>query len=323
MKILRNVLIITECLVIVFLGFILLTSNEMNRNIIEKLGYRVSSDIKDNSIIAKSIDENLVVDTKDYILCDNPYEEEVINKSDNGIYKFKELTIDGVEAYMLIVYDAANVKMMVSPAFNTKDNSGKERIKAMTERYGALAGVNGGGFYDDGKTSKDIPMGYVIKDGEILWDYKNGRKGLIIGFSNDNKLMMLENVTGKEAVEQGMRDGLEFGPVLMREGVITEESKQPRWAGRASRVMLAQREDGIVIMLATNGGTVGGARMSKILEELQKYNVYNIANLDGGASAQMVVEGTLYTHVRSATGNFVQGGRLVVNGWGVFAPEKN
>ena len=91
---------------------------------------------------------------------------------------------------MLIVYDPSKVKMMTSKAFNTKDNSGKEKIITMVERYQALAGVNGGGFFDDGKESKDIPVGYIIKDGEIIWNYKYKRKGLLIGFSNDNKYIL-------------------------------------------------------------------------------------------------------------------------------------
>ena len=44
--------------------------------------------------------------------------------------------------------------------------------------------------------------------------------------TNDNKLMMLEKVTGKEAIEAGMRDGLEFGPILIKDGAITNGIKE-------------------------------------------------------------------------------------------------
>ena len=322
MKVLKYITIVLASISFCLLIFLLVVSKEVNKNISERLGFINKISDEDEAFNINKIDSSIYVENNNRILCDSKYEEEIVNRSENGIFKFLQFKIDDTDSFMLVVYDAKNVKMMVSPSFNTPDNSGKERITAMTERYGALAGINGGGFYDDGKVSKDIPMGYVIKDGEILWNYTNGRKGLIIGFSNDNKLMMLDKVNGEEAVAQGMRDGLEFGPVLMREGVITKDASYPRWSGRASRVVLAQREDGIVLMLATNGGTFGGARMSKILEELQNYGAYNIANLDGGASAQMVVDNKLYTTVTSATGALVKNGRLVVNGWGVFKPEQ-
>ena len=321
MKAVKVLLIVIDLLVASAGVYLYISSDEVSKNIIENIGVVKSHVEKDIVAINTDIDLSTITKTDDYIKCDNEYESDIINKSENGIYKLKTFKIDNYEAFLLIVYDPANVRLMTSKEFNTKDNSGKERITAMTERLGALAGVNGGGFYDDGHVSKDIPMGYIIKDGEILWNYKN-RRGLIIGFSNDNKLLMLDKVTGEEAVAAGMRDGIEFGPALMREGVITEDAKLPRWEGKASRVVLAQREDGVVLIMATNGGTVGGVNMSKILAELQKYNVYNVANLDGGASAQMVVEGELLTNVRSATGNFVKGGRLVINGWGVFAPQE-
>ena len=321
MKAVKIIVIIVDILLIGAGISLYVLDGEISKNLLESIGIVKDKVEVDTIALGEDFDVSKITKTEDYIKSDNEYEEDIINKSENGIYKLKKFKIDNFDAFMLIVYDPANVRLMTSEKWNTPDNSGKERITAMVERTGAVAGINGGGFYDDGHVSKDIPMGYIIKDGEILWNYKN-RKGLIIGFSNDNKLIMLDNVTGEQAVAAGMRDGIEFGPALMREGKITEEAKLARWEGKASRVVMAQREDGVVIMLATNGGTVGGVNMSKILAELQNYNVYNVANLDGGASTQMVVEGELLTNVKSALGRYVNGGRLVINGWGVFKPEE-
>ena len=303
---------------LVLLILIIVSDEDYSNKILNDLNMQHIVERENKIVLADRITDELLNIKDEHIYCDNKYEEEIINHDPNKVFKLIKLKIDGYDSFMLIVYDPSKIKMMTSKEFNTKDNSGKEKVIDMVARYGAIAGTNGGGFYDDGHVSKDIPIGYVIKDGEVIWDYNNGRKGLIIGFDNDNKLIMLDKVTGKQAIEQGMRDGLEFGPVLMRDGIITNDSKLPRWEGRASRLVMAQREDGIVIFLATNGGTVGGPRMSRILSELKKYDVINAANLDGGASTQLVVEGELLTNVKSALGKPVSYGRLVVDGWGIF-----
>lgn len=38
----------------------------------------------------------------------------------------------------------------------------------MCKRYNGLVCINGGGFVDYGMGS-DIPIGYIIKDGEVIW----------------------------------------------------------------------------------------------------------------------------------------------------------
>ena len=317
MKILKIILVTINLIALVILTVIVVNDDKFSNSIITKLGLNKGIITKDELVYINNVNPNYLKEANNHIYSDDSYEEEIIN-NDNKLYKLIEKTIDGIEAHILVVYDASKLKMMVGKGFNTIDNSGKERITEMTKRYNAVAGINGGGFFDDGKVSKDIPIGYVIKDNKILWDYSYERRSLIIGFSNDNKLMMLDKTTGKEAIEQGMRDGLEFGPILIKNGVITKESVESKWERRAARLILSQRDDGIVIILATNGGTSGGARMSKLLEELMRYGVTNAANLDGGASTQMVVEDKLITKTKNAYNQDIPLGRLVINGWGLI-----
>jgi exopolysaccharide biosynthesis protein len=302
-----------------FLEFIYYSENEVSKNISNALVLnRLVANAKNEASHITKIDENYFMQTTKTIKTDNQYENDILNRDNNEIYKLIELKIDKVDAFLLVVYDPSKVKMMACKAFKTKNNTGKERVLSMVKRYGALAGVNGGGFFDDGKEAKDTPIGYVIKDGKIIWDYKYKRKGLIIGFSNDNKLMMLEHVTGKEAIEAGMRDGLEFGPIIIKDGEITKGIRDERFKDKASRLIIAQREDGIVLFLATNGGTVGGAKIESIIDVLLNYGAINAANLDGGASTQMVVNGELITSVKNAYGRPVKEGRMVVDGWGIL-----
>lgn len=311
-------LIITYSILIIVMLILLVAPSSFGKKIYDFTTKKVIATVSDKPQVIGKIDESLFTSVESYKHSDNKYEEEIINHEGQDIYKLIEVKVDNTNGFLLAVYNPANVRLMISPAFKTPDNSGKERILDMTKRYGALAGVNGGGFFDNGKDSIDIPQGYIIKDSKIIWRSSKG-KGNIIGFSKDNKLMMVK-ATGEEAIAQGMRDGLEFGPFLMIDGKITKEAEAMA-TKRSSRVLLAQRDDGIVLIFATDGGTVGGARMSEIINIVNKYGADNIANLDGGASSQMVVEGKLVTRGNNAYG-YPSGnglGRLVVNGWGVFA----
>ena len=216
------------------------------------------------------------------------------------------------KGWLVVVYDPSTVHIMKSKAFKTPNNDGKENILDMTKRYGATIGVNGGGFYDDGKVSKDIPFGYIIEDNKVIYKSHN-KESDIIGMSNDNKLMLV-HTTGEKAIEMGMRDGLEFGPFLIINGKRQTNLKPTR----AARNMIAQRDDGIILFLVTDGASYAGITFNEGIDVLEKYGATTAANLDGGASTQLVVNKELLNSPKNALGIPIPKGRTVVNGWGVF-----
>ena len=160
--------------------------------------------------------DQVVIDTKPRESYDNEYDEAVLTRDkDNEDYKYIKTKVGSYDAHLVVIYDPSKVHILTGKKFNTKDKSGKETVLQMTKRMGAVVGINGGGFVDYGYGS-DIPIGYVIKDGKVIWSPSTKQMDLI-GFSNDNKLMLI-HATGEEAVEMGMRDGLQFGPFLMVNG---------------------------------------------------------------------------------------------------------
>ena len=231
---------------------------------------------------------------------------------ENNDYKIIDLTVANNKGWLVVVYDPSDVHIMKSRAFKTPNNDGKENIIDMTKRYGATIGVNGGGFYDDGKVSKDIPFGYIIENGKVIYK-SHSRESDIIGMSNDNKLMLV-HATGEKAVEMGMRDGLEFGPFLIIDGKRQTNLKPTK----AARNMIAQRDDGIILFLVTDGLSYSGITFNEGIDVLEKYGATTAANLDGGASTQLVVNGELLNSPKNALGIPTPKGRTVVNGWGVF-----
>lgn len=255
---------------------------------------------------------SLIIDTNEEKVYDNKYEAEIQNRGENNDYKIIDLTVANNKGWLVVVYDPSDVHIMKSRAFKTPNNDGKENIIDMTKRYGATIGVNGGGFYDDGKVSKDIPFGYIIENGKVIYK-SHSRESDIIGMSNDNKLMLV-HATGEKAVEMGMRDGLEFGPFLIIDGKKQTNLKPTK----AARNMIAQRDDGIILFLVTDGLSYSGITFNEGIDVLEKYGATTAANLDGGASTQLVVNGELLNSPKNALGIPIPKGRTVVNGWGVF-----
>lgn len=259
-----------------------------------------------------TFNNSLIIDTNEEKVYDNKYEAEIQNRGENNDYKIIDLTVANNKGWLVVVYDPSDVHIMKSRAFKTLNNDGKENIIDMTKRYGATIGVNGGGFYDDGKVSKDIPFGYIIENGKVIYK-SHSRESDIIGMSNDNKLMLV-HATGEKAVEMGMRDGLEFGPFLIIDGKRQTNLKPTK----AARNMIAQRDDGIILFLVTDGLSYSGITFNEGIDVLEKYGATTAANLDGGASTQLVVNGELLNSPKNALGIPIPKGRTVVNGWGVF-----
>ena len=260
--------------------------------------------------------DDIVIDTKPRESYDNPYDEAILTRDvGNDDYKYLKVKVGKYDAHLVAIYDPSKIHLLTCKKFNTKDSSGKESVLKMTKRIGAVLGINGGGFVDYGYGS-DIPIGYVIKDGKVIWS-PTSKKTDIIGFTNDNKLL-LTHATGEEAVEMGMRDGIQFGPFLMVNGEKPNFKNSAGGYSRAARVAIAQRKDGIVLFLVTEGTHAAGPNMKEVIDTLEKYGAYNAANLDGGTSTQLVIKNKLINTPKNISGKVVSGGRNVVTGWGLF-----
>ena len=260
--------------------------------------------------------DDIVIDTRPRESYDNEYDEAVLTRDEgNEDYKYIKTKVGKYDAHLVVIYDPSKVHILTCKKFNTKDKSGKESVLNMTKRLNAVVGINGGGFVDYGYGS-DIPIGYVIKDNQVIWSPTDKQQDLI-GFTNDNKLLLVR-ATGEEAVAMGMRDGLQFGPFLMVNGERPKFNNSAGGYSRAARVAIAQRKDGIVLFLVTEGTHTAGPNMKELIDTLELYGAYNAANLDGGTSTQLVIKNKLVNNPKNISGKSVVGGRGVVTGWGLF-----
>jgi exopolysaccharide biosynthesis protein len=258
--------------------------------------------------------DDIVISNEERDSYDDEYDEAILTRDEgNEDYKLLKIKVGGYDAYLVAIYDPSKIQLIHSKTFGT--GTGQERIKNMCTRYGGTVCINGGMFVDNGLGS-DIPMGYLIKNGKIIWQDNDGPANLI-GFTNDNKLLLV-NATGEEAINMGMRDALEFGPFLIVNGKSIEYNSSVGGYSRAARVAIGQRKDGTVLFLVTEGTHAFGPNMGEIIEVLKQYKAYNAANLDGGSSTQLAINGNLINSPKNVYGQAIVGGRSVVSGFGLI-----
>lgn len=242
------------------------------------------------------------------------YERQILERKDNEEYKIIEFKYNGYNAYLAVLYDPSRVKLGVTEYLG----SSGEFLRNIAIKNDAIVAINGGGFSDEGgRGNGGSPTGVVIKDGKIIWS--NGSAyGRLAGFNYDN-VLVLTNENANTAIENGMRDAVEFGPFLIVNGVEANISGNGGW-GTNPRTALAQRKDGIVLFLVVDGNgynsdwsSRGGVELSDLIVILKRYGAYNAVNLDGGASTTLVVNDKVYNH--PCSGSSETGERDIPNGW--------
>ena len=200
---------------------------------------------------------------------------------------------------MLIVHDPSRVFVGSCDSY-VQGGYGK-KLAAFVEDNNAIAGVNAGGFADENGVGKGgEPIGIVISQGTLKWGSIDSVYGLI-GFDNDNRFV-IGQMSGKNALERGIRDAVTFGPFLIVNG--EPANVLGTGGGLNPRTAIGQREDGAVLILVVDGRQPGslGANYSDLVTIMSEYGAVNAANLDGGSSSQMIYNGESVTNCCSFYG---------------------
>lgn len=200
---------------------------------------------------------------------------------------------DTFNAYVMVIRDPARVYQATSTEHFSHDIPGL-RITQAIEKEGAVAAINAGAFYDDGTANSIVgstPAGLVLAGGEVVYNADHDRvpeKGFV-GFTKDNVLIVAQSMTSTKALELGIRDGCEFGPVLIMNGIINEEEYNGN-SGLNPRTAIGQRADGAVIFVCIEGRQASslGATYADIIDIMVEYGAVNACNLDGGSSTVMM-----------------------------------
>lgn len=245
--------------------------------------------------------ESIVVEEQEeQIEYANEYEKAILEKDPNNEdYKIIDIKGKGYTGYLAVIYDPSRVKTVATKKLGTSG----QYLTQMAKDNDALIAINGGGFEDPNYNSNGAnPLGITISGGKVLTSKTYNGSGGLIGFTEDDKLV-LGKMTLKQAQEMKIRDAVTFGPFLIVNGKPSKVLGNGGW-GTAPRTAIGQRKDGIVLFLVIDGRTVTrpGADMNDLIEIMQNYGAYNAANLDGGTSSAMVVNGELHNDPVDSSG---------------------
>lgn len=242
----------------------------------------------------------VIVDENKNVEYANEYEKAILEKEPgNDDYKIINIEGKGYSGYLAAIYDPSRIKTVVTK----KLGKCGQYLKTMADDNDALLAINGGGFIDPNYNSNGAnPLGITFSEGRLITSNVYSGAGGLIGFTNENKLV-LGKMSVQEAKDMNVRDAVTFGPFLIVNGKASEVLGNGGW-GTAPRTAIGQRKDGIVLFLVIDGRTVKkpGADMNDLIEIMQRYGAYNAANLDGGTSSVMYVDGKIINDPIDSTG---------------------
>lgn len=247
---------------------------------------------------------------KEVTVYDSIYEEQILKKDPNN-EDYKIIPVKGYNysGYITVIYDPSKITLAFSKYLGNRGQS----LKEIAKNNNAKVAINASGFLDvNWMGNGGTPTGSIIHEGKI-YNYDQPGMGGIIGF-NDKNVLMLLRTSAEEALRQGIKEAVEFGPFLIVNGKPAFIKGNGGW-GIAPRTAIAQRKDGIVLFVTIDGRQPGhsiGIDMVELTKLLVRYKAHNAANLDGGSSTGLIVENKIYNRpVASGT----EGLRDIPNAW--------
>ena len=203
---------------------------------------------------------------------------------------------EGFSGYMMVVLDPSRVIMASKPeSFGSRGYT----VAQMVEEFGAVAGINAGGFYDpNGQGNGSIPDTMVIYNGQVYYPEFGSAAGFV-GLDS-NHIMHVGRFTAAQAKEKKIQYGVGFGPVLIANGEAVSNAA----SGVNPRTGIGQRSDGAILMLVIDGRQVTslGATYQDMTEIFLSYGAVNACNLDGGSSSMMWYQGGYINNCASVVG---------------------
>ncbi len=226
-----------------------------------------------------------VVETEEVTLPDTTFDP--LPEEEKGDLIVEDVHGSTFRGKMMIIRDPSRV---VVGALESYDGRPGKRTEEFCADAGAVAGVNGGGFEDEGgQGDGGIPTGIVIHDSQLL--YENWETvPTVVGF-DQNDVLVVGKMTGQQALDRGLRDALSFGPALIINGKMQNISGTG--GGLNPRTAIGQRADGTVLLLVIDGRHANsmGATPKDCAKIMWEYGAVNAANLDGGFSSIMIHNG--------------------------------
>lgn len=247
--------------------------------------------------IMKADDEEIKDDNSEpSFIVETSYDTNIYVENGIEFHEIKGATFEGI---MAVVEDPSRV--FIGASRDRYDGSAGLSVPEIADKYGAILATNGAFFEDTGGVGNGgIPLGFVFSEGEE----KYGGTGTVynmLGF-NQEGVLICGRMTGQQAINYGIRDGLSCNPFLIINGEMVNVSGTG--GGLNPRTALGQRADGAVLMLVIDGrmATSLGASMVDVADVMYAFGAVNAGNLDGGGSSVLYYNKEIKNVVMSVYG---------------------
>ena len=208
----------------------------------------------------------------------------------------KSLNLEKIQSaryvgYILEIPDPRRIE--VGTAANIQEKG--DTTSNIAKMNNAVAAINGGGFHDpNGTGTGRLPYGFILHDGEYVIGKDVGPEEAVdfVGFSKSGNLIA-GNYDKTQLGDMKAMEGITFGPPLIVDGKKMITDGDGGW-GVGPRTAIGQRKDGTVLFVVIDGRQPGyslGATLRDVQDVLYEKGAYIAANLDGGSSSTLYLNG--------------------------------
>ncbi len=206
---------------------------------------------------------------------------------------------------------------IISPVKAFGEDTGRETVRTLSNRYGAIAAVNGGFWRQDGS-----PAG-ILKINNHWYGLPTKPRGAI-GWSNNNPNVLIDRILTNYQINDLFPVGSEIEvipmsippkttsddwrklehivggtPVLINRGKIiedfsSEQTLESFLTRKHPRTAVGIRDNGEWVFAVVDGrfyGFLGGMNMKELAFLMKELGCVEALNLDGGGSSTMVIDG--------------------------------
>jgi exopolysaccharide biosynthesis protein len=205
---------------------------------------------------------------------------------------------------LLVNHKSPDVKVNIELAKNS--GNPRETVASMVARTGAVAGINGGYFGNDGEN-----LGLVVIDGKIVAPSVKRRPPRTAFGIDAGKNVFFDRVIDKDGklltvvnkMWESMTTVLGGGPRLLTNGQITVNAEEEalgkggnditRSTGRTALGMDKNNNLVLTTISSYKDNHKSGVKLPELANHLKSRGAVNALNLDGGGSTEMSVLGTI------------------------------
>lgn len=244
------------------------------------------------SAAAGAVKPGLIYDARITAKLGSPIRQATSGNIDIQLFALNEKNYSGYALKVNLKSDKA-IKLVLG---NDKLGS-SETTLAAANRYGAVVGINAGGFADDNH-GKRYPLDTTVMNGKYLNGFfPTNNDTAFIGLNKDRKLIGGKFSSQAELDKLNPLMGTTFVPVLLKNGSKTSIPYQ--WQSspaRAARTVMADYKNDQLLFLVTDGydeSGNSGATLMELQDKMQQLGVVDAYNLDGGGSTTLVWGGSV------------------------------